>query len=170
MMDLKKVLIRKGVKKDLPDVLRLIRELAEYEKALAEVEVTLGELEDDGFGQNRIFEFYVAVNGKEVTGMALYYTKYSTWQGRCIFLDDIVVSEKYRNKGIGTRLFEAIIHEAIKRKVKRLEWQVLDWNLPAIKFYKKYDSLFLKEWLTCRLTEKQLLVLERKRSTLINFK
>ncbi len=88
--------------------------------------------------------------------------KYSTWKGKCIYLDDIIVTEKYRRHKIGTKLFEAVIAETNKLKAKRLEWQVLDWNEPAINFYKKYNANFMKAWLTCRLTSSQLKQLETK--------
>jgi GNAT superfamily N-acetyltransferase len=151
-----KIKIRKGNKRDLPEVLRHIRELAAYERAPDEVTVTLKELEQDGFGKSPLFEFFVAELDGKVCGMALYYVKFSTWKGKCFFLEDIIVEEKFRGHGIGKRLFEAVIAETKRRKMKRLEWQVLDWNEPAISFYEKYNSQILKEWLNFRLTEEQI--------------
>ncbi len=161
--------IRKVRKNDLPSVLALIKELAAYEKAPKEVKVTLKELERDGFGKGKVYDCYVAtsplnplspprrgekgpgvVRG-EVVGMALYYTKYSTWKGKCIFLDDIIVTESLRRKGIGKKLFEAVITVAKKMQVRKLEWQVLNWNTPAINFYKKYSTVFDNEWVNCKL-------------------
>ena len=149
--------VRKGKVDDLPDVLSLIKELAFFEKEPNEVEVTVEELERDGFGENQLFQFFVAEADNVIVGMALYFVKYSTWKGKCIYLDDIIVREKFRRSKIGTKLFEAVIAETNKLKAKRLEWQVLDWNEPAIQFYKKYQAKFMKEWLTCRFTTEQLL-------------
>jgi GNAT superfamily N-acetyltransferase len=150
------VLIKKGEKRDLPSVLKLIKELAEYEKALKEVEVTIEELERDGFGDNKIFDFFVAIINSEIVGMALYYTKYSTWKGKCIYLDDIVVTEKMRGKKIGAKLFEAVIEVCKHKGVRRMEWQVLEWNKPAINFYNKYKAILDPEWINGKLTDKQL--------------
>lgn len=150
------IIIRNGRREDLPAAFTLIRELAAYEKAGHEVEVTLEQLEKEGFGSTPAFGFYVAETDGKVTGMALYYYKYSTWKGRCLFLEDIVVTEKHRGKGIGKLLFEAVVQRAKTEGVKRLEWQVLDWNAPAIGFYKKFGSGFDDTWINCRLTEQQL--------------
>lgn len=154
------IIIRKGCKDDLPTVLLLIRELAAYEKAPNEVVVTTEEMEHDGFGDNPIFKFFIAEVDGKIIGMALYYIKYSTWKGKCIFLDDIVVTEKMRRRGIGKKLFEAVVMETKKMKARRLEWQVLDWNTPAIKFYENYNSQCLKEWLNYRLTDEQMAGME----------
>lgn len=148
--------IRKGLKPDLPEVLHLIRELAEYERAPGEVTVTVEELERDGFGESPAFGFFVALFENKIVGIALYYIKYSTWKGKCVFLEDIIVTEKYRRYGIGKKLFEEVLKVSKVMKVKRLEWQVLEWNEPAIKFYKKMDALFDKEWINCKLTEEQI--------------
>lgn len=149
-MDIK---IRKGYKEDLQAVLALVKELAAFEKAPNDVVVTIDDMENDGFGDNPIFKFYVAEVDGKVVGMALYYIKYSTWKGKCIFLEDIIVTEKYRRYKIGQQLFEAVVKKAKELKVRRVEWQVLDWNTPAIRFYEKYDSIFMKEWLNYRLAE-----------------
>ena len=152
----KKIEIRVGLKADLPGTLNLIRELAEFEKAPAEVEVTISEMENWGFGENKLFEFFVAEQNGEIVGLALYYYKYSTWKGRCLFLEDIIVTENSRGAGIGKLLFDKIVEVAKKEKVRRLEWQVLDWNEPAIKFYKKYNATLDPEWLNGKLTNHQL--------------
>jgi GNAT superfamily N-acetyltransferase len=148
--------IRKGYKEDLPAVLGLVKELAAFERAPNDVVVTIDDMERDGFGDDPIFKFYVAEDEGKVVGMALYYIKYSTWKGKCIFLEDIIVTESYRRYKVGKQLFEAVVKAAKKLKVRRVEWQVLDWNTPAIKFYEKYDAQFLKEWVSCRLTEEQI--------------
>jgi GNAT superfamily N-acetyltransferase len=148
--------IRKGIKGDLPQVLELVKELAAYEKAPLEVTVTLEEMERDGFSENPIFSFYVAEKDKRIVGISLYYIKYSTWKGKCVFLEDIIVTEEYRKYGIGKKLFDEVVKVAKEMKAKRMEWQVLEWNTPAIKFYEKLNSNFDKEWINCKLTEKQI--------------
>lgn len=150
------IIIRKGVKSDLSAILDLIRLLAEFEKAPEEVTITLESLERDGFGEKPVFELLVACTQEQIVGMALYFSKYSTWKGRGIYLDDIVVSESHRNKGIGRKLFDALILEAQKTGAKQLHWQVLDWNEQAIGFYKKYDPSFDSTWINCKMTESQI--------------
>ncbi|MCC6689901.1 MAG: GNAT family N-acetyltransferase [Bacteroidia bacterium] len=150
------VVIRNGFKEDLPAVLSLIKELAEYEKEPHEVVVSLQEMEHDGFGENPVFRFFVAEADGRIIGMALYFVKYSTWKGKCVYLDDIIITQSYRRKGIGKLLFEAVVKATKNLRARRLEWQVLDWNKPAIAFYKNYDARFMQEWLSCRLTEEEL--------------
>lgn len=151
------ILIRKGEEEDLPELFSLIKELALYEQAPQEVTVSIQSMNTDGFGQEKIFDFLIAENDGEVLGAAVFYNKYSTWKGKCVFLDDIVVKEKFRNKGIGKLLMQGVIAEAQKRKAKRLEWQVLDWNESAIGFYKKFQTNFDHTWINCKLTEKQII-------------
>ncbi len=150
------IAIRKGTKTDLPAVLNLVKELAIYEKAPNEVTVTLSDMERDGFGENPIFSFFVAEKDGNIVGIALYYIKYSTWKGKCVFLEDIIVTEAYRQYGIGKKLFDEIVKVAKAMHVKRLEWQVLEWNEPAIKFYKKLNAHFDEEWINCKLTDKEI--------------
>jgi GNAT superfamily N-acetyltransferase len=148
--------IRKGTKEDVPAVFALIKELALYEKAPEQVTLSLQELEDDGFGENPIYGLFVAEINTMVIGIALYYEKYSTWQGRCIYLEDIIVTESQRGKGIGHQLFQKVIGVAKERNSARMEWQVLDWNEPAINFYKKYNANLDGEWLNGKLTHQQI--------------
>lgn len=148
--------VRKGTKQDLPAVLNLIKELAAYEKASGEVINNIEEMERDGFGTHPAFHFFLAEMSGEVAGMALYYIKYSTWKGKCIFLEDIIVSEKFRGKKLGKELFEAVVKVSKELKVQRMEWQVLDWNKPAINFYKKFDTEFNAEWINCKLVYEQI--------------
>jgi len=148
--------VRKAIKKDTADIFRLIKELAEYEKAPQEVKVTLQELENDGFGPNPVYNAFIAEIEGKIVGMALYYVKYSTWKGRCIYLDDIIVNIEYRRKGIGGKLFEEVIKVCKTMDFRKLDWQVLDWNEPAIEFYKKYSTVFDDSWINCTLHEKQL--------------
>ena len=132
-------------------MIELITELAVYEKAADQVVVTVKDLEQNGFGKNPIFNFFVAEYEGYIIGLALYYIKYSTWKGRCIFLEDIIVTEKFRGKKVGAKLFEKIIEVAKNEKVKRLEWQVLNWNEPALNFYKKYNAYLDSEWINAKL-------------------
>jgi GNAT superfamily N-acetyltransferase len=148
--------IRKGRSADVPAVYALIKELALYEKAPEQVTLTLEQLEEDGFGPNPIYGLFVAEKAGKIIGIALYYEKYSTWQGRCIYLEDIVVTESERGNGIGHQLFQAVIGVAKERNSARMEWQVLDWNEPAINFYKKYNANLDGEWYNGKLTRKQL--------------
>lgn len=148
--------LRKASSHDLPAVLGLIQELATYERAPQEVTVTLEELERDGFGPQPIFEIILAEQGNELAGMAFFYTAYSTWKGKCVYLEDIIVPEALRGKGIGRLLFNAVVLRAKEMQAKRLMWQVLDWNETAINFYKKYDALLDPTWVNGRLTMEQI--------------
>lgn len=150
------VLVRKGKKEDLPIVIELIKELAAFERMPGEVEVTLTEMEKWGFGEDKVFDFFVLEKDSKIVAMALYYFKYSTWKGKCLFLEDIIVTESERKKGFGKLLFNAVVKVAQEEKVKRMEWQVLEWNEAAIRFYKKYMSYFDDEWINCKLTFKQI--------------
>lgn len=148
--------LRKATESDLPAILELIKELATFERAPNEVTVTLEDLEKDGFGKNPVFEVILAEENNEVLGMAFYFYAYSTWKGKCIYLEDIIVKEKYRGKKIGNLLFEAVIMKCKEAKAKRMMWQVLDWNTAAIDFYKKYNSSLDQSWVNGRLTEEQI--------------
>lgn len=148
--------IRKGIIDDLPQVLGLIQELAEYERAPLEVTNTLADMQRDGFGENPIFRFFVAENESGIVGIALYYTAYSTWKGKTIYLEDLVVTEKLRRAGIGRKLFDAVAAEAKALGAKRFRWQVLEWNEPAIAFYNKIGAELDDEWINCTMTEDQI--------------
>lgn len=153
MIDIK---IRKGVEADLEQVLGLVKELAIYEKAPNEVEVTIEEMHNWSFGKDKVFEFFVAEHEHKIIGIALYYYKYSTWKGKCLFLEDIIVTEAYRRYGLGSKLFNEVALVAKQQQVRRMEWQVLDWNEPAINFYKKYNANLDGEWINGKLTHSQL--------------
>ena len=129
-------IIRIGVKSDLPRVLELIKELAVFENAPNEVEVSVDEMMNWGFGQDKIFDFFVLEKESVIVGIAVYYYKYSTWKGKCLFLEDIIVTESERKNGYGKLLFNEVVKVAKAKKVRRTEWQVLDWNTAAIEFYK----------------------------------
>jgi GNAT superfamily N-acetyltransferase len=143
--------IRRAVKEDCSRILELIRELAVYEKAPNEVTVTLGHFIESGFGENPVWWAFVAETGGAVQGFALYYIRYSTWKGQAMYLEDIIVTESMRGKKIGKLLFDRLIEEAREKNFNRIIWQVLDWNEPAINFYKKYNAEFDGEWLNCSL-------------------
>jgi GNAT superfamily N-acetyltransferase len=155
------ITIRKGTKNDLPRALELIKELALYEKAPHEVTNTVDQMEQDGFGTNPIFGFFVAENAQGVVGISLYYWRYSTWKGKRLYLEDIIVTEKERGAGIGKLLFDRTMQHALDENCTGMMWQVLDWNEPAINFYNKYYNAKLDgEWINCSLEReaiKQLL-------------
>jgi GNAT superfamily N-acetyltransferase len=148
--------IRKGTEVDLEQVLTLVKELAVYEKAPDEVEVTIEEMQNWGFGKDKLFEFFVAEYQHKIVGIALYYYKYSTWKGKCLFLEDIIITENCRRFGLGSKLFNEVVLVAKQQQVRRMEWQVLDWNQPALDFYKKYNAHIDAEWVNGKLTHSQL--------------
>jgi GNAT superfamily N-acetyltransferase len=143
--------IRPATKNDLPEVLGLVKELALYEKAPEEVTITLAELEKDGFGETPLFWIILAENENGIMGMSFYYIRYSTWKGKCLYLEDIVVKEEFRGQEIGKVLFEATIKAAKEMNAKLMTWQVLDWNEPALNFYKKFDAEMDGEWINGKL-------------------
>ena len=145
------ILIRRAKKSDCVRLLELIQELAVYEKAPEEVTVTLAHFEESGFGENPVWWAFVAEVSGIVVGMALYYIRYSTWKGQRMYLEDILVTEEMRGKKIGSLLFDQLIQEAKEKKLKGMNWQVLDWNEPAINFYKKYNANFDPEWVNCSI-------------------
>ncbi|MBS1557552.1 MAG: GNAT family N-acetyltransferase [Bacteroidetes bacterium] len=148
--------IREGKKSDLPRALELIRELAEFEKAPHEVTNTVQQMEEDGFGASPIYGFFVAENEKEIVGLSLFYWRYSTWKGKRLYLEDIIVTEKERNQGIGKLLFDRTLLHALESNCTGMMWQVLEWNKPAINFYKKYQAKLDSEWVNCSLEKKQM--------------
>jgi len=143
--------IRKATKEDLPQVLDLVKELALYEKAPEEVTISLEDLEKDGFGEHPLYWIILAENEQGILGMSFYYIRYSTWKGKCLYLEDIVVKEEYRGQKIGKVLFEETIKAAKEMNAKLMTWQVLDWNEPAINFYKKFDAELDSEWVNGKL-------------------
>ncbi|MCA0131086.1 GNAT family N-acetyltransferase [Winogradskyella alexanderae] len=144
---------RLATKQDMPRVLELIRELAVFEKETDAVEVTLEELEEDGFGPKPKFTCFVVEVNNQVEGIALIYPRYSTWKGEVLHLEDLIVSEAFRGKGLGTSLLDQVVKYAKNRGVKRLGWEVLDWNEPAIKFYESKGARILRDWDVVQLDE-----------------
>ena len=136
----------------MPRVLELIKELALYEKASDEVLISEETLLTEGFGPNKLFDTLVAETDNEIVGMLLYYPVFSTWKGRSIYLEDFVVADSHRRKGIGQLLIDALVQEARSAKAKKIRWQVLDWNSPAIEFYKKINATLENSWIDCTLT------------------
>ena len=151
--------IRKGRPEDAAAIHRLIVELAIYERAENEVTTTVEQLVEDGFGSDAIYRLFVAEVQGAVVGMALWYEKYSTWKGRCGFLEDLVVRESHRGQGIGKALFLAVAEACAAADYGRMEWQVLDWNEPAIDFYKTLGASLTDTWLNGRLTDEDLATL-----------
>ncbi len=145
------IVIRRSVKEDCPRILELVRELALFERAPEQVTVTLEHFAESGFGKNPVWWAFVAETEGEVHGFALYYIRYSTWKGQRMFLEDLLVTEKMRGKGIGQLLFNELFKEAKSKKLNGIVWQVLEWNEPAIKFYKKLNASFDAEWVNCSI-------------------
>lgn len=148
--------IRKAIVTDAPAIHALIGELAAYECATHEFTLTLEQLTIDGFGENPAYTCLVAISNMQVVGIALYYPKYATWKGKCWYLDDLIVTEKYKRKGIGMALMLHLKQLAKAAGVNRLEWQVLDWNKPAINFYKKIGAELDPTWINVKFRKEQL--------------
>jgi GNAT superfamily N-acetyltransferase len=144
-----RIAVRRAVREDCPRLLELIRELAEYERAPQEVTVLPGHFEDSGFGPRPVWWAFVATVDERVEGFALYYIRYSTWKGQRLYLEDIIVTEEMRGRGLGKLLFERLIQETKEGGFTGMVWQVLDWNEPAIKFYEKYGARFEAGWINC---------------------
>lgn len=147
------MIIRKGTPNDMPAVLALIKELAIFEKEPDAVVVTVDDLVRDGFGENPLFHTFVAEVNAEIIGIALYYYRYSTWKGKTIHLEDLIVKENQRGTGAGFALYSEIIAQGKRDNVRRIEWNVLDWNTPAIEFYKKTGAKVLDDWRVAQMDE-----------------
>ena len=148
--------IRNAQKNDMPQVLSLIKELAVFEKEPEAVEVTIRDLENDGFSKNPSFHCFVAeVHGK-IEGMALVYNRYSTWKGKALHLEDLIVSDVMRGSGIGSALLDEVVKYGHHLGVKRITWEVLDWNEPAIVFYEKKGANIMRDWNVVHLNEQAI--------------
>lgn len=141
--------IRRAVREDCARILELVKELATYERAPDEVTVTLQHFEESGFGATPVWWAFVAEQDGRVEGFALWYVRFSTWKGQRMYLEDFLVTEKLRGQGIGKLLFDKLIIEAKEKSFNGIVWQVLEWNEPAINFYKKYNASFDAEWVNC---------------------
>lgn len=148
--------IRKFKREDLPQILELIRELAAFEKEPDAVEVTLVELEREGLGENPLFTCFVAEENGKIEGMALVYFRFSTWKGRTVHLEDLIVRQEKRGTGLGGALYKKVIEYALEQGVKRCEWVVLDWNTPAIEFYERSGATVLTDWNTVQMDEESM--------------
>lgn len=144
-------IIRRAVKEDCPRILELVKELAEYERAPQEVTVTIEHFTESGFGEKPVWWAFVAEMNGKVEGFALYYIRFSTWKGQRMYLEDFVVTEKLRGQGMGKKLFDRLAEEAKEKGFTGIVWQVLQWNEPAINFYKKYNASFDGEWFNCAI-------------------
>jgi GNAT superfamily N-acetyltransferase len=150
------MILRKATPNDMHAVHQLINELAIFEKEPEAVATSPEELLRDGFSENPLFEALVAEVDGQILGMALYYPRYSTWKGKTLHLEDLIVSAAHRGKGIGMALYQAFLQEAAKQNVRRAEWVVLDWNQNAIDFYEKSGAVVLNDWKTVQMTNEQI--------------
>jgi GNAT superfamily N-acetyltransferase len=146
------IIIRKAVAEDCARLMELVQELAEFEKEPEAVTVTEEHFRESGFGKNPVWWSFVAEVDGKVEGLALYYIRYSTWKGQRIYLEDLCVTEERRGMGLGKALFDRVIQEGKEKGFNGMVWQVLDWNEPAIQFYKKYDAAFDPGWINCSVT------------------
>jgi GNAT superfamily N-acetyltransferase len=145
--------IRKAKKEDMSAVFQLIKDLAIFEKEPDAVDITIDDLERDGFGDIPQFECFVGEIDHNIEGIALFYNRYSTWKGRALHLEDLIVREDKRGLGLGTALLDAVVKYGHQLGVKRINWEVLDWNEPAITFYEKKGAKVMRDWDVVQLSE-----------------
>jgi GNAT superfamily N-acetyltransferase len=150
------IVIREGKKQDLLHVLELIKELAAFERASHEVSNTVKQMEIDGFGENPIYGIFVAEEDLNIIGISIYYYRYSTWKGKRLYLEDIVVAEEKRGRGVGAMLFDRTMQKSLTDHCTGMMWQVLEWNETGINFYKKYGAKLDAEWTNCSLEADQI--------------
>ncbi len=148
--------IRKFRREDLPQILELIQELADFEKEPDAVEVDVSILEKEGMGENPLFTCFVAEVDNRIEGMALVYFRFSTWKGRTVHLEDLIVREEKRGTGLGSALYKKVIEYALEQGVKRCEWVVLDWNTPASEFYERSGATVMRDWNTVQMDERAM--------------
>lgn len=150
------LIIRYGERGDMSSVLKLVNELAVFEKEPNAVKVTVDDLIVNGFKDNPAFFTFVAELGGIIVGMALFYNRFSTWEGPSLHLEDLIVTEKFRGKGIGKALYDKVLDFALQKGIKRVEWVVLDWNKPAIAFYKSTGAIMLEDWNICQINNQDI--------------
>ena len=148
--------IRKGTKEDMPAVFDLVKELAIYENEPDAVKISVKDLQNDGFKEQPEFEVFVAEMDDKIVGMALYYKRYSTWEGKSLHLEDLIVNKEHRGKGIGKALYTKVMKTAYECQVKRVEWEVIDWNKPAIDFYLSTGASMIENWNLCQMNRASL--------------
>lgn len=148
--------IRKAAPSDMPSVLRLITELAVFEKEPDAVKITVKDLVENGFKEHPSFNIYLAEMDNTIVGMALFYRRFSTWEGASLHLEDLIVTQQYRQKGIGKALYDKVLNFAIENDINRVEWVVLDWNTPAVDFYKSTGATVFEEWNICQMSRKKI--------------
>ena len=148
--------IRKFRREDLPQILELIKELAHFEKEPDAVEVDVSVLEKEGFGDNPLYTCFVAEENNRIEGMALVYFRFSTWKGRTVHLEDLIVRQEKRGTGLGSALYKKVIEHAMEQGVNRCEWVVLDWNTSAIEFYERSGATILRDWHLVQMDEKAM--------------
>ena len=154
------IIIRDGVQNDIPQVFNLIKELAVYEKLPHEVDTSVAQLIADGFGANPLYGLIVAEQNQQIIGTSIYYFRYSTWKGKRLYLEDLIVTENMRGQGIGKQLFDATILKAKELSCNGMNWLVLDWNKSAMSFYDKYNPEYDSTWVLASLTKDQVLNFE----------
>ncbi len=148
---MKDILIRKGTIDDIEEVFDLVLELARFEKEEHQVLNSVDRMKEEGFSANPAFEFFVAESAEKIVGMALYYFSYSTWKGKSLYIDDLVVYPEYRRQGIGDQLMKKVLEIGKEENCGKVHWQVLDWNEPAINYYKKIGAEFDGAWINCAI-------------------
>ena len=149
-------IIRQGVHDDMSSVLSLINELAVFEREPHAVKINVAELIENGFKENPAFYTFVAEFEGDIVGMALFYNRFSTWEGPSIHLEDLIVTEKFRDRGIGKALYDEVLRYALEKGIKRVEWVVLDWNKPAIDFYISTGATMLEDWNICQISNESI--------------
>jgi len=149
-------IVRSGERYDMSSVLKLVNELAVFEKEPNAVKITVDDLIENGFKDNPAFFTFVAELEGIIVGMALFYNRFSTWEGPSLHLEDLIVTEKFRGKGIGKALYDKVLQFALKKGVKRVEWVVLNWNKPAIDFYKSTGAIMLEDWNICQINNESI--------------
>lgn len=156
--------IRKAKSSDMESVLELITELAVFEKEPNAVKITVNDLIENGFKEHPAFFIYLAEMDNLIVGMALFYNRFSTWQGASLHLEDLIVTEKYRQKGIGKALYDEVLNYALENNINRVEWVVLDWNTPAVNFYKSTGANVYEQWNICQMPRKKMIAYLSKTS------